>query len=190
MEINIIIVLILTFLNKLVESFEIRPIDTQLLKSVFVQNTAANLNTIVTSSNIPNAETLIQITQPGYLDVQCALDCLKNLACVSYSFDASRLRCALFVRANGLVRNAPISSNLTTTQKVSTSLGCDLKTCSSNKNLVFCSASQTSGTCLGDPSKLTGVNFNTQIVYELADWGPWSPCSSTCNEGKIILFTI
>ena len=183
MELKIITFLILIFLTKLGASFEIRPVDTQLLKSVFVQNTA-NINSIVTSSSIANTESLLQITQTGYLDVQCALDCLKNLACVSYSFNATRSICSLFVRSNGLVRNSPIASNLTTAQKVSTSLGCDLQACSSsNTNPLFCSTSQSSGICLCDPSKSTGVDFKTRIVYELADWTSWSPCSTTCDAG-------
>lgn len=161
------VLLILVILGKLCASFDVKPVDGELLRSLFASPVEADT---------------FDASHTAYLDEQCAIDCLTNLACVAYSYNQTASICTLHLNkttdASGRRREVTSANAL----DVNSFVGCNVQACS-NAGALFCSSSKSSGLCLCDPSRAKGDACKTRIVYGLTEWNEWSSCSASCDEG-------
>lgn len=163
-------------------SFEIKQIDTGFLFGLF-NRTANGLNTIKLRSLTQNSNSQdSKITIPAYFEEQCALECLKNINCIQYTFLVDQEKCVVSIRPNfNRQENLDPAKNA----KIAETINCNLQTCS---NGLYCSSnsnesSSTTGSCLCDSNLNNGQTCSNKIKYELSEWSVWSSCSASCNEG-------
>lgn len=154
-------------------------IDPPQILSLFDQSNGYK-NLLIENTNVhTKIETKVQIT--AFFEEQCAIECLRNLQCVRYTYDQVNNLCKINIQSN-VGRRIKFSTIEQQTQ-ISKDLNCDLSQCSQG---FYCSANiAKTGACLckpGDKSKDCSGNLGYQ--YGLDKWTEWTECTANCNQNK------
>jgi len=159
-------------------SFDIKPFDSAALLGLFTHSSGSPSNTLRLDQSLPvlgeDTEIAKRITVSAFFEEQCAMQCLKNLPCVRYTYQSQK--CQIFLKAD-YRRQQKFDKNQTSV--IENNLNCNLETCSEG---LFCSS--TSGCFCPLSTASTGSETcSNDVSYELSEWSEWSACSAVCSEG-------
>jgi hypothetical protein len=161
----------------------VRTLDTQFLQSFF--DLKNNLHEIRNgySNETLNVKNEREIKFKLFFQEHCLIECLKNMNCMSYTFNESESLCRL--QLNLKRKKYSYDDDTDIALKVKQKFKIDLLACD---NGVYCLDEEEQKLLeidypLCDPFYNTGKNCEHKVIYEYSEWSKWTTCNIDCGLG-------